>query len=190
MKRLMLLSLAILLGMSLVAPEIAQAAKKREPKRETRQRTMVVVRPGHPIRRGMHRVVYRRPAVTVRVTPSIFLPLVVWRPLVVARPAPDLMVWQDSETLDRADDWSETYFDSNQRGSMLYLEVTSGRVQFDFAEVVFENGDTRVVDFSNGTRGPGVYQLLDFRDGRRVDHVRLIARARTDRAKVALIMQK
>ncbi len=215
MKRILFVALAALMGLSLIAPQAADAAKervqtkevkkervvKKDNKKDTkkvvkkekvtrRERTTVVVRQGHPIRRRLPTVIVRRPNVAVRVKPAVFLPIVVWRPLIVARPAHDLMVWQDAETLDRYDGWTETYFDSDQRGSRLFLEVRSGRVQFDFAEVVFANGDTRVVDFSNGTRGPGLYSLLDFRDGRRVDHVRLIARAKTMQARVVLIMEK
>ncbi len=37
---------------------------------------------------------------------------------------------------------------------------------------------------------PGLYPLLDFADGRKVDHVRMVARARSDEAKVALKMEK
>lgn len=190
MKKLLSVSLAALLGLTLVGVDFADAARARVVERGPRGRTVVVVKRGHPIHRSMHRVVYRRPHVAVRVAPAVFLPLVVWSPVVVARPAGDRMVWQDAETLYREEDWAETVFDSNQRGSQLHLEVVSGRVQFDFAEVVFENGDTRVVDFANGVRGPGVYSLLDFRDGRRVDHVRLIARAKSDKARVALILEK
>ena len=191
MKRLLFVALAALVGLSLVTFDTADAARVRVVKRNgPRHRTTVVVRPGYPIHRPMHTVIVRRPNVVVRVSPAVFLPVVVWRPVVVTRPAHDLMVWQDAETLDRVDDWSETVFDSDQRGSKLFLEVQAGKVQFDFAEVVFENGDTRVVDFANGTRGPGLYSLLDFKDGRRVDHVRLIARAKTNEARVALIMEK
>jgi hypothetical protein len=109
---------------------------------------------------------------------------------VVPRPAPSAFVWQDSETLFKEDGWAETVFDSNQRGRRLYLEVLSGKVQLDFAEIVFENGDTQVVDFSERTRDSGFYALLDFADGRRVDHVRLIARAKSKEARVVLVMEK
>jgi hypothetical protein len=68
--------------------------------------------------------------------------------------------------------------------------VAAGKVQADWAEVVFENGDTRVVDFEEKTHGPGLYSLLDFRDGRRVDHVRIVARAKSDEARVVLRMEK
>lgn len=190
MKRLMPLLLVAVLGFSVVAPAIAEAARVRVTKRGPHRRAVVVVRPGHPIRRAMRAVVYRRPNVTLRVAPAVFLPLVVWTSVVVARPAADRLAWQDSETLYREEDWAETLFDSDRRGSRLFLEVESGRVQFDFAEVVFDNGETRVVDFANNTRGPGVYSLLDFRDGRKVDHVRLIARSRSAESKLALLMER
>jgi hypothetical protein len=190
MKKLMMVALAALLGLSLIAPSLAEARRARVVRRGPAHRTVVIVRPGHPIHRAMHTVVFRRPAIVVRVAPAVFLPLVVWRPVVVNRPAPDALAWQDAETLFPEEGWSETIFDSNQRGRQLYLEVQSGRVQFDFAEVVFENGETQVVDFANGVRGPGFYSLLDFRDGRMVDHVRLIARAKSDESRVALVMQR
>jgi hypothetical protein len=40
------------------------------------------------------------------------------------------------------------------------------------------------------TRGPGLYPLLDFRDGRKVDHVRLVARAKSDNARVVLKLER
>ena len=68
--------------------------------------------------------------------------------------------------------------------------VAGGKVQFDWAEVVFENGDAQVVDFAEKAHGPGLYSLLDFRDGRKVDHVRLVARAKSREARVVLKMEK
>jgi len=64
------------------------------------------------------------------------------------------------------------------------------RVLVDWAEVVFENGDTRAVDFDEKTLKPGLYSLLDFRDGRKVDHVRMVARAKSYEARVVLKMEK
>jgi hypothetical protein len=40
------------------------------------------------------------------------------------------------------------------------------------------------------THGEGLYELLDFKDGRKVDHVRVVARAATKDARVVLRMQK
>ncbi len=190
MRRRFVLGILALFTLALPAPPTVEAGPARGGRRGPPRRAAVVVRPGHPIRRPMHPVVFRRPAVVVRVAPARFLPVVVWAPLVVTRPAPSALIWQDAETLFKDDGWSETLFDSNQRGRRLYFEVMSGKVQLDFAEVVFENGDTQVVDFSEKTRDPGFYALLDFPDGRRVDHVRLIARAKSREARVVLVMEK
>ena len=55
---------------------------------------------------------------------------------------------------------------------------------------MFENGRTQVVAFAEQRQDAGLYPLLDFRDGRKIDHVRMVARARTDEARVALKMEK
>ena len=167
-----------------------EARPVRVVRRGPHRRTVVVVRRGHPIRRAMHAVVYRRPAVVIRVGPALFLPAVIWTAAVAARPAADVIEWQDSEKLFKEEEWAETVFDCDRRGEALLLEVAAGSVQFDFAEVVFENGDCQVVDFAERTHPPGVYSLLDFKDGRKVDHVRLIAQAKSDEATVALLMRK
>ena len=174
-----------------LSPLVADAARVRVERRGPHyHRTTVVIHRGHPIHRHMHRAIIVRPGLSVRVAPVHFLPVVVWSSVVVTRPVHEHIVWQDSETLSREDDWSEIVFDSNQRGDKLFLEVADGRVQFDFAEVVFENGDTQVVDFREKNHQPGVYSLLDFPDGRRVDHVRVVARAKSDDAEVRLLLQK
>ena len=185
-----ILSLLLLGVFTLAAVQPVEAARKRVVRTGAHKRVTVVVRKGHPIRRPMHTVVVRRPGAVLRVNAAVFLPAVVWSPDVVVRPSRDVLVWQDAETLFKEEGWSETLFDADARGEKLFLEVAAGKVQFDFAEVVFENGDCRVVDFNNGTRGPGVYSLLDFRDGRKIDHVRLIARAKSDEARVALLLRK
>ncbi|HTO51744.1 MAG TPA: hypothetical protein VMR50_00040, partial [Myxococcota bacterium] len=188
MKRPISMLLYSLFSLFLLVPALAHAARVAVVAGPHRVR--VVVGPGYPIHRPLPMVVVRRPAVVVRVRPLRYLPVVIWHPVVVARPVGAALVWQDAETLYPEEDWAETMFDSNQRGDKLYLEVVRGRVQFDFAEVVFGNGETQVVDFGRAGRGPGLYSLLDFRDGRTIDHVRLIARARSGEARVALVMQK
>ena len=151
----------------------------------------MVVHRGWPLRRPA-RVVYVHPArVAYRVAPALFLPVVFWAGVVVATaPARDVIVWEDAETLEKDDDWSEITLNADSHGTAPWLEVVSGRAQFDWAEVVFENGDTRVVDMKQWTRGAGLYPLLDFKDGRKVDHVRLVARAKSDEARIALKMEK
>ena len=55
---------------------------------------------------------------------------------------------------------------------------------------MFGNGEAQVVDFGEKTHGAGLYSLLDFRDCRHVDHVRILARAKSDDARVVLRMEK
>ncbi len=131
--------------------------------------------------------------VTVRVHPAVYLAPVVFTGAVVAvasSPAADAIVWEDGETLSRRDDWTEFTLNCDARGEKLWLEIVHGKVQADWAEVVFQNGQAQVVDFSELTHGPGLYSLLDFADGRKVDHVRMVARAKTKEARVVLRMQK
>ena len=52
--------------------------------------------------------------------------------------------------------------------------------------MVFENGETQVVDFNDRAHARGVYQLLDFKDGRKVDHVRIVAKAAGDDTQITL----
>lgn len=175
----------------LLAPLVAEAARGRVVRHGPHfKRHAVVIHTGHPIRRAMHPAIIVRPGVTFRVAPARFLPVVAWTAVVVTRPLADRVVWQDSESLSREDEWSEINFNSDQRGDKLFLEVAEGKVQFDFAEVVFENGDCQVVDFNEKTHKPGVYSLLDFKDGRKIDHVRVVARAKSDDAEVRLLLQK
>ena len=190
MKRLMVLFLLAVLSLQSVAP--AEAARRRVVvRRGPHHRTVVVVHRGWPLRRPLRAVVVRPARVTYRVAPAVFLPMVVWTGVIVASvPHRDVLVWEDGETLNKDEDWTEFGLSCDNRGTQLWLEVASGRAQFDWAEVVFENGETRVVDMKEWTRGPGIYPLLDFRDGRMVDHVRLVARAKSDEARVVLKMQK
>ncbi len=74
---------------------------------------------------------------------------------------------------------------ADARGTALFLEI-EGKAKLNFAEVVFENGDVQVVDFEEKTHPAGLYLLLDFKDGRKVDHVRMVAKAESEKAKVVL----
>ena len=190
MKRLIPLFLLAVLSFQMVEP--AFAARRVVVRRGPHRRTVVVVHRGWPLRHRALRTVVVRPArVTYHVGPAVFLPLVVWTGVVIASaPARDILVWEDGETLTKDEDWTEFSLNCDNRGTQLWLQVAAGKAQFDWAEVVFENGEARVVDMKEWTRGPGHYPLLDFRDGRKVDHVRLVARAKSDEARVVLKMQK
>ena len=189
MKRLVLLCLLALMGLQTVEP--AFAARRVVVRRGPHRRTTVVVHRGWPLRRPLRAVVIRPVRVAYRVAPAVFLPMVVWTGVVVAsRPAPDVLVWEDGEILAKDEDWTEFTLNCDSRGTHLWLYVAEGKAQFDWAEVVFENGDARVVDMKEWTRGAGLYALLDFKDGRKVDHVRVVARAKSDEARVVLRMEK
>jgi len=101
----------------------------------------------------------------------------------------DRLTWMDGQTLQRADGWTEFTLDCNARGSKLWFEVRDGRARLDWAEVVFEDGEAQVVDFAERNVGPGVYPLLDFRAGRRVDQVRIVAESVSPRVRLILRME-
>ncbi len=195
MKRLLPILLLVVLGLQMVEPAFAArrtTVVKRGPRGRV-TRTTVVTHRGWPLRRPA-RVVYVRP---IRrpflVHPAVFLPAVVFTAAVVAAsaaPVKDVIVWEDSETLSKGEDWTEFNLNADSHGTRLWLEIASGKAQFDWAEVVFENGDARVVDFQEKTHAAGLYPLLDFKDGRKVDHVRVVARAKSDEAKIVLRMEK
>jgi len=116
----------------------------------------------------------------------------VWTTMAVAVAAPtaDALTWVDGATLTQNEDWTELTLNCGHMGSRLWYEVKSGKVQADWAEIVFANGETQVVDFSEHTQVPGLYPLIDFKDGRTVDHVRMVARAKTEDARLALRLER
>ena len=165
-------------------------------------RVPVVTHPGWPLKRPPRPVVVRPPRVTrVRVEPRLFLPPVIFGGVVVTVRqgygygenygySRDNLAWQDSETLYREDEWVEFTLDCNARGRKLWFEILDGRVRVDWAEVVFDNGEVQVVEFPDRSFGPGLYELLDFRDGRRVDSVRMVAEATSREATVTLWLER
>ena len=186
MKRIVL-SL-VLMSALLPLGNTAQAARVRVVRRGP-VRTRVVVARGFPLRRALPVVVVHPGRGTVVVRPARYLAPVVWAAMVVSLPGPEALVWEDSEKLSKAEDWTDLTFAINDRGRELFVQV-DGKADLDFAEVVFENGDTQVVDMKDHGHEPGIYSLLDFKDGRKVSHVHMIARARSDEAKLVLRMAK
>lgn len=184
-----LLAALCLVVVGLEFSQTAEASRRKVIVRNRPHRVRVVVRTGHPIRRTMPLAVVRVPRRAVVVTGAVFLAPVVWAPRVVALPARDVIVYTDSEKLAKDEDWTDFSLNVEERGRRMLLE-TEGKVQVEFAEVVFENEDVQVVDFGSKSYGPGIRELIDFKDGRKVDHVRMLARARTDEAKVVLHMEK
>ena len=102
----------------------------------------------------------------------------------------DSLVWQDRATLYGKDDWTEFSLGCNALGAKLWFQVLAGRVQADWAEVVFENGEAQVVEFPKRTLGPGLYVLLDMGEMRRVDHIRMVAKTTSREANLTLWMAR
>lgn len=156
-----------------------------------RHRTTLVVHRGHPIRRALPHTVVVRPARTAVVVgaPLVFLPAVIWAAAVVTVPAREVLVWEDSEVIERDDDWVECNFGVDNRGSALVLGVV-GKAQLNFAEVTFSNGQVQVVDFQDRTRDTGTHRLLDFADGRQVKTVRILAKSKSPETRLTVYMAK
>lgn len=196
MKRLLLLAVFVAFGIQIAEPAFAGRTVVRKGPRRTAvvhkgpHRTTVVVHRNFPLRRVWPAAVVRAPRVAVRVHPRVYLAPVVWTAAIVALPPREVLVWEDGETLHEDDEWVDFTLNADSRGTQLFAEIVKGKAQINFAEVVFENGDTQVVDFNEETRGPGIYSVLDFKDGRKVDHVRVVARARSDEARIVLRMAK
>jgi len=181
------LVLTVLIGVSAlcVAPDALGA---RVVVRKGRHTTRVTVRPGFPLRRTLPTVVVR-PAPVVRVAPRVYLTPVTFGAVVVASvPAADARIWAGNETLEREDGWTDFTMNVDRRGERLLLEIDRGAAQISFAEVVFDNGDTQVVDFNDRVHGAGAYSVLEFRDGRKVDHVRVVAKADTRESVIRLYL--
>ena len=179
--------LSVCLLISLFAPMGALAQRRVVVKRNR----VVVTRPGHPIRRTLPAAVIVRPARTRVVVGSalIFLPAVVWTAAVVSLPARDRLVWQDSESFDKDEEWVESNFGIDTKGNALYFEL-DGRAELNYADITFNNGEVQSVDFEEKVRTPGTYRLLDIANGRHVKTVKILARARTAHAKITVFMAK
>jgi hypothetical protein len=176
-KRVFVIALLAVASILSLVPETEAARRVVVRTRTPRgMRTRVVVRPGFPIRRTLPNVVIRTGV--VRVAPRVNLGAVAFTAVTLATlPPPDVRVWSGSEKLEREDGWTDFTLDTDRRGERLVLEVEKGAAQVSFAEVVFENGEAQVVDFNDKVLGRGYYSLLDFKDGRKVDHVRVVAQA-------------
>jgi hypothetical protein len=183
MKRFVLAAILAVMTLEIATPVFAarRVVVHRGPHRKT-----VVVHRTFPLRRALPVVVVRPARVRVAVAPRVYLAPVVWTAAVVTTAAAaDRSTWEDAEKLVSADDWTEFTLNANARGTKLFLQI-DGRAELSFAEVVFGNGEVQVVDFANMTHKSGLYSLLDFKDGRTIDHVRMVARAKSDEARVVL----
>ena len=187
--------LALALLFAVVGVQCAySAADARHVVRTTAQRrTMVELREGWPLSRPARSVLVHAPRSEVSASTAPFLPAASFGGAVVsaaATPSRDLVAWEDGETLSRGEDWTQFTLAADAQGKHMMLEIPAGKVQFDWAELVFDKGETQVVDFGERTCAPGLYSMADFGEGRKLDHVRIVARSRTGEAKVTLRMFK
>ena len=150
-------------------------------------RTRAVLRPSFPIHREPPRVVVRRRPAPVNVRVVYTSAPIIWRSIAIGRLPYSHWAWEDSEILHRWEGWTDVVLDVNDRGHSLYLEL-SGPTQLDFAEVVFSDGRAQAIDFRQRTHRGGIYELMDFRHDRRVDYVRLVARAMAPSVRVSVRM--
>jgi hypothetical protein len=87
--------------------------------------------------------------------------------------------------IERRNGWLRLGYDVRDVGHGVYLEV-QGKVQFRSAEIVFTDGHLTRLDLAYSKRGNGIYELREFDDEREVMLVRLLARAVTDDATLAV----
>jgi hypothetical protein len=187
MKRFILLLLVVALAGAEAAPALAKVRRvivNRGP-----NRARVVVGRGWPLKRPLPVVTVRPMGHESKVKGLVYLAPIVWVPAAIELPKAAHIAWQDDQSLMSGEDWTEFTLNVDSTGKRLDLEI-EGRVQLDFAEVVFENGETQVVDFAEKTHGSGVYRLFGFNDDRLVDRIRVVALAKSDEAEVTLYLEK
>lgn len=143
---------------------------------------------GHPlVRPGRMVIVRERPAVVVRER-VVWAAPVVWTTRIVEAPPRPRLIWEDTEVLRRNEDWVDSSLPVKNHGYRLFIRLDN-RAQIDFAEVHFGNGQAQVVDFrENVTMESGTYSLLDFPEGRNVEYVRVVARARAPETRLSILM--
>ena len=87
--------------------------------------------------------------------------------------------------LERRNGWLRLGYDLRDVGNGVYLEVR-GKVQFRSAEIVYMDGGLTRLDLAYSKRSNGFYELREFDDQREVMVVRLLARAVSDDATLAV----
>ena len=190
-------SIMILAGIVLLLAPTGSVAQRRRtvvvhPARHpVAARSALVVRPGHPIHRLLPREVVVRPArrTVVVGVPLHFLPALRWRPAVVTLPPRERVVWQDTQSIARDEEWVDLNYGIDGSGSALVLDL-NGQARLNFAEVTFASGNVQVVDFDEQSHGNGTYKLLDLSADQHVMTVRLLAKSESDDTKMSLYLNK
>ena len=191
MKKLIPVTMCIAIVVTILVPTESMAQRRRVVVRPRAPHTRLVVRRGHPVVRRLPATVVVRPARTAVVVgaPRVFLPSLAWTAAAVSMPPRERLVWEDSEVIEREEDWVDANFGIDGKGDALFLQI-QGTAQINFAEVTFANGNVQVVDFNVSTHTDGIYKLLDFNDGRHVKTARILAKSNSEETKLALYLSK
>ena len=117
----------------------------------------------------------------------VTIPLVAFGALFRAIPglggrSPEL---EDGRLITREQGWRVVGFSVNEAVRGLYLEV-AGKLEFDRAEVVYQDGALEPIDLKGAERHDGLFELSSLASPRAILGVRLRARARSSQAQVAL----
>src|SRR5687767_5194407 len=87
--------------------------------------TRLVVHRAHPIVRRLPSTVVVRPARSRVVVgaPLVFLPSLAWTAAVVSMPPRERLVWEDSEVIEREEDWVDANFGIDGKGNALFFQI-------------------------------------------------------------------
>ena len=107
----------------------------------------------------------------------------------ITLPPRERIVWQETETIAREEEWVDTNYGVDGSGHELVLDL-QGQAKLNFAEVTFANGNVQVVDFDEQSHGNGTYKLLDLSADQHVMTVRLLAKSESDDTKVSVYLSK
>jgi hypothetical protein len=147
-----------------------------EPVSKGTAHSAVEVKSASPIHRTPKQVAHRHSSVHSWVEPVSYLPVTVWAGVALPRLGPINQVWEQEQIVDPVDGWSELIYQVPSGGSSLLLSFNFP-MQFDFAEIVYQDGLVQTVDLAGPSRTPAAYTLADIDPTRVVDHVRIIAQA-------------
>jgi hypothetical protein len=186
--------MGLVIATAAVSSTTAYAQKHRRvvhPVRHPVARARLVRHPGHPVRRVLPaNVVVRNARRTVLVrAPLRYLPAFRWRPVLVTLPPRERVVWQDTQSIARDEEWVDVNYGVDGTGSVLVLDL-NGEAKLNYAEVTFANGNVQVVDFEEQSHGKGTYKLLDLGADQHVMTVRLLAKSESDDTKLAVYLHK
>jgi hypothetical protein len=93
--------------------------------------------------------------------------------------------WEGTKEV-ASDQWTDFTLLVGVTGTHLYLGVDGAAVQISSAEIVFDNGDSQVIDCCDQTVQPGMYSLFELTGGPKVDHIHVVARAETQTSDLTL----